>query len=201
MNKAMGIDQSKPPAVGKGGREKLPGELWIIIPFFSFALYIFLGSFQYKVEASTVPMSVGLVAVLLTGIRLIHLLFPQLPVGKFEETGLAEDFDHLKKKIETKTLGRQAAGEEKESPFESEKKPLIALIASFLIFLLFGYLVGSFLVVLGTSFFFGFRKKKPILVTMGMLFLIVWVILYGLLKSPPGFGLVLGPLLKALRLI
>ncbi len=185
----------------KRDRKKLDGEIWLILPFFLVASYMFAGSFQYKIEASTVPMFVGLIGMALTGVRLFHLLFPRFKFGNFKEMGLAGDFDSLKKKIETKTLGKQAEEEKEEHTFADEKKPIIALIGSFVVFLLFGYLVGSFLVVLGTSFYFGFRKKLPILITLGMLFVVVWIVLYKLLRSPADFGLLLRPLLKALHVI
>jgi hypothetical protein len=195
------IDQSREPEAAKRDRKKRDGEIWIIIPFFLVSSYMFAGSFQYKVEASTVPMFVGLIGMALTGVRLFHLLFPRFRLGRFKEVGLAEDFDSLKKKIETKTLGKEADEERREYTFADEKKPILALIGSFAVFLLFGYLVGSFLVVLGTSFYFGFRKKKPISITLGILFVIVWVVLYKFLRAPADFGLLLKPLLKVLHVI
>ncbi len=183
-------------------RNKLRGELWIIIPFFLFSLYLFGGSFRYKFEASTVPMIIGLGTAILTGMRLFYILYPQFRIGEFKEAGLAGEFDHMKEEIEQETLkGRTEEPAPKEVAFVDEKKAFICIIGCFVVFLLLGYIVGTFFVIVGSSYYYNYKDKVPLLISLASLYLIVYVVLYKLLDAPADFGLLLEPILRSLNLL
>ncbi len=190
--------------------ERLRGELWIILPFFAFTLYMFLGSFQYKFEAAVVPMFIGFAILVLSGIRLFHIIFPKSKIGDFKEAGLAGEFDSIKDQIEEEIQKRQMeeSGERitKEGPtsqitFREEKKAFAALLFCFACVLLFGYLVGAFFVIVGTCYYYGFKKKGKLLITLASMYFIIYVCLYKLLGAPADFGLLLQPILESLHLI
>lgn len=190
--------------------EKLRGELWIILPFFAFTLYIFLGSFQYKFEAAIVPMFVGFAMLILAGTRLFHIIFPKSKIGDFKESGLAGEFDSIKDQIEEEIQKRHeeepSKGITKEEPakqitFREEKKAFIALLFCFGSVLLFGYLIGAFFVIVGTCYYYGFKKKKKILITLVSMYFIIYVCLYKLLGAPADFGFLLQPILESLNLL
>jgi hypothetical protein len=190
------------PGLSADERNKLRGELWIIIPFFLFSLYLFAGSFRYKFEASTVPMIIGLGTAILTGMRLVYIFFPQFRIGEFKETGLAGEFDHMKEEIEEKTMkGRLEEPETKKLAFADEKKAFICIIGCFVAFLLLGYIVGTFFVIVGSSYYYGYKDKGPLLISVVSLYLIVYVVLYKLLDAPADFGLLLEPILRSLNLL
>ena len=182
--------------------KELRGELWIIVPFFLFALYLFAGSFRYKFEASTVPMFIGLATAILTGMRLCYIFYPQFRIGEFKETGLAGEFDHMKEEIEEETLkGRTEETETKKVTFADEKKAFICIIGCFAVFLLLGYIVGTFFVIVGSSYYYGYKDKVPLLISLASLYLIVYVVLYKLLEAPADFGLLLEPILRSLNIL
>jgi len=182
--------------------KELRGELWVIPPFFIFALIIFLGSFQYKFEAAMVPMLIGGIAVILAGMRFFHILFPKTKIGEFKEAGLAGEFDSLEKKIKEETLkGKYEEEPEKTITFRQEKRALIALISCFVVFLLFGHLVGIFFTIVGTSYYYGFKKKRPLLISLIAMYIIIYFLLSKLLEGPMFFGLVFEPILESLDLI
>ena len=197
---------SGPPAEGRQTGEtelkNLREELWFILPFFIFSLYLFLGSFAYKVEASTVPKYAGLITAILTGMRLFYICFPRFRIGEFSQDGLAGEFDEMKDEFEEGTLKshyhRQAG---KQVTFRDEIKAFTALIGSFFIFLLFGYLVGTFFVIVVTSYYYGYKKKGAILINLVSMYILVYVILFKLLEAPEHFGLILEPILRALDII
>ncbi|MBI4632548.1 MAG: hypothetical protein HY742_01455 [Deltaproteobacteria bacterium] len=190
------------PALTAAELKKLRGELWIIVPFFLFALYLFAGSFRYKFEASTVPMIIGIGTAILTGMRLFYIFFPQFRIGEFKETGLAGGFDHMKEEIEEETLkGRIEEPEAKTVAFADEKKAFICIIGCFVVFLLLGYIVGTFFVIVGTSYYYGYKDKAPLLISLVSLYLVVYVVLYKLLDAPADFGLLLEPILRSLNLL
>lgn len=176
-------------------------ELWIILPFFVISLYIFLGSFRYKLYARMVPMIIGAGTALLCGMRLWHIIFPQSKIGQFKEAGLAGEFDTIKEEIEEETLKGHYAEESREITFLDEKKAFIALIGSFLVFLLFGYLVASVFVIVGISYYYGYRNKGQLLISTVSMYIIIYVILYRLLGAPEDFGVLLNPILESLHLI
>jgi len=183
--------------------KELRGEFWVIPPFLIFALIIFLGSFQYKFEAAMVPMLIGAVAVILAGMRFFHILFPKTKIGEFKETGLAGEFDSIEKKIKEETLKGKYDDEEEKKPltFREEKKAFMALMSCFAVFLLFGYLVGIFFTIVGTSYYYGFKKKGPLLISLIAMYIIVYILLVKLLEGPMFFGLVFEPILESLDLI
>ena len=182
--------------------KNLREELWIILFFFIFSVYFFFGSFSYKLEARTVPMLIGAATAILTGMRLFHILFPKSKVGQFKEAGLAGEFDTLKEEIEGETLkGKYEEEPTKEVTFRDEKKAFLALIGCFIAFLLFGYLVGIFFVIIGTSYFYGYRRKKQLLISLISMYILAYVLLYKILGAPEDFGLVLDPILKSLHII
>jgi hypothetical protein len=189
------------PEMGTKELRALRGELWIVLPFFILSVIFFGGSFQYKVEASSVPMFIGLVTTILTGMRLIYILFPGTRIGRFKEAGLGGEFDHMKGEIEEKTLKGYHEEETRGVAFSQEKKAFIALIGCFLGFLLFGYFAGTIVVIIGSSYYYGYRKKGPILISLVTMFFIVYVILYRLLEAPAYHGLLMEPILDKLGLI
>ena len=198
---------SKDPKIKRGelsGKElkELRGELWVIPPFLIFALIIFLGSFQYKFEAAMVPMLIGAVAVILAGMRFLHILFPKTKIGEFRESGLAGEFDSIEKKIKDETLkDKYEEAPEKALSFREEKTTFIAVISCLVIFLLFGHFVGIFYAIVGTSYYYGFKKKGPLLISLVTMYLIVYLLLNKLLEGPMFFGLILEPILESLGLI
>jgi hypothetical protein len=182
--------------------KNLRGELSIILPFFLFSFYLFLGSFRYKPEARTVPMFIGISTAILTGMRLFHIIFPRSRIGRFKEAGLAGKFDNLKEEIEEEALkGKYEEEPTKEITSHDEKKAFIALIGSCGAFLLFGYLVGMFFVIVGTSYYYGYKQKGQLLMSLVFMYLIVYGVLYKLLGGPEYFGLVMDPILKSLHII
>jgi len=182
-------------------KKYLREELWFILPFFIFSLYLFLGSFEYRFEASTVPKYAGLVTAVLTGMRLIYILFPGARIGEFKEDGLAGEFDEIQDEIVEGTLKDKYQKQTRQISFSDEKKAFIALIGCFFAFLLFGYLVGTFFVIVGTSYYYGFTKKGPLLINLISMYILVYAVLFKLLGAPEHFGLVLEPILKGLDLI
>ena len=197
-------DLTKTEKQEPSGKEmkNLREELWIILPFFILSVYFFFGSFSYKLEARTVPMLIGAATAILTGMRLFHILFPKSKVGQFKEAGLAGEFDTLKEEIEGETLkGKYEEEPTKEVTFRDEKKAFLALIGCFIAFLLFGYLVGIFFVIIGTSYFYGYRRKKQLLISLISMYILAYVLLYKILGAPEDFGLVLDPILKSLHII
>ncbi len=190
--------------------EKLRGELWIILPFFAFTLFMFLGSVQYKFEAAVVPMFIGFAILVLSGIRLFHIIFPKSKIGDFKEAGLAGEFDSIKDQIEEEIQKRQM-GEPvqqitqdepaKQITFREEKKAFIALLFCFGAVLLFGYLVGAFFVIVGTCYYYRFKKKWKLLITLVSMYFIIYVCLYKSLGAPADFGLLLQPILESLNLL
>jgi hypothetical protein len=190
--------------------EKLRGELWIILPFFAFTLYIFLGSFQYKFAAAVVPMFIGFATLVLAGIRLFHIIFPKSKIGDFKEAGIAGEFDSIKDQIEEEIQKRQEEGPAnqitKEEPakqitFREEKKAFIALLFCFGSVLLFGYLIGAFFVIVGTCYYYRFKKMWKLFITLASMYFIIYVCLYKLLGAPADFGLLLQPILESLNLL
>jgi len=176
-------------------------ELWFILPFFIFSLYLFLGSFQYRFEAATVPKYAGLITALLTGMRLIYILFPKVKIGEFKEDGLAGEFEEMQDEITDETVKDTYRKQSRPITFSDEIKAFSALIGCFIVFLLFGYLVGTFFVVVGTSYYYGYTRKRAILINLVSMYVLVYVVLFKLLGAPEDFGLVLEPILKRLDLI
>ncbi len=192
----------KKPELSPKEISDLRQELWVILPFFIFAIYIFLGSFRYKFEARTVPMFIGAATALLTGIRLFHIIFPRSKIGQFKEAGLGREFDNLKDEIEEETLkGKYEEEPAKEITFREERKAFIALIGCFVAFLLFGYLVAIFFIIAGISYFYGYRRKAHIIISLVSMYVICYLVLYLLLGAPADLGLVLKPILKSLHII
>ncbi|MFB3884931.1 MAG: tripartite tricarboxylate transporter TctB family protein [Thermodesulfobacteriota bacterium] len=182
--------------------KELRGELWVIPAFLVFAFVIFVGSFQYKFEAAMVPMLIGAVAVILAGMRFLHILFPKTKIGEFRERGLAGEFDNIEKKIKDETLkDKYEEAPEKTLSFRDERTAFIALISCLVVFLLFGHFVGIFYAIVGTSYYYGFKKKIPLLISLVAMYLIVYLLLNKLLEGPVFFGLILGPILESLDLI
>lgn len=182
--------------------KNLRNELWIVLPYFLSSLIFFIFSFQYVAEAAAVPMLISAGTSILTGMRLFHIIFPWSKIGAFQERGLAGEFDHIKKQIEQETLkGHYEEPESKEVTSYSVRKAFLALIGCLLIFLLFGYIVGSFLAIIGASYYYNYKEKLPIAVVLVAVFIIVYVILYKLLEAPEDFGFLLTPLLDYFHLI
>jgi hypothetical protein len=75
------------------------------------------------------------------------------------------------------------------------------LLGCFISFFLFGYLVGFFFVIVGTSYYYGYKKLWPIVISVVSMFIMTYVVLYKLLEAPEDFGVLLTPILRALRLI
>ena len=196
------ISGTKKPEMSLKELKKLREELWVILPFFIFALYIFLGSFRYKLVARTVPMLIGIVTTLLTGMRLFHIIFPKSKIGQFKEAGLAGEFDSIKDEIaEEKLKGKYEEAPAKEITFRDEGKAFLALIGSFVAFLLFGYLVALFFVIVGTSYYYGYKEKVKIFISLVSMYLLCYLVLYKLLGAPEDFGVLLDPILRSLNLI
>ncbi len=176
-------------------------ELFIIIPFFIFALILFWGSFQYKFESRTVPMLIGALAILLSGMRLYHIIFPKSKIGEFGESGLAGEFDSMKEEIEGEVLKDHYEEPSKPITFREEKKAFIALLGGGLFVFLFGYFVGGFSLIIGTSYYYGFKKKFPLFITLVIMFIIVYILLIRVLDSPMYHGVLLEPILNSFSLI
>ncbi len=194
-------EKSGVDSTGKDLKE-LRDELWVVVPFFLAALGFFLGSFSFKRGAGGVPMVVGFATLVMAGMRLIHIIFPQSKIGEFNEAGLAGEFDHMKEAIEEETLkGHYEEPKGKVVTFVDERKAFIGAIGCFLAFLLCGYIIGSFVVIVGASYYYGYKEKLPIAIVMASLFLIVYVLLYKLMEAPGDFGLLLDPILRSLNLI
>ncbi len=148
------------------------------------------------------PMAIGFITIVLSGMRLFHLIFPRSKIGDFKEAGLSGEFDSIKEEIEEVALkGRYEEEKSKEITFREERKAYIALIGSFFVFILLGYLVGLFFVIVGISYYYDFKKKGPLLITLASMYLIVYGILYKLMGAPAYFGILLTPILKSLRFI
>lgn len=179
-------------------------ELWILLPIFLISAVMFVGSFRYRFEAAMVPMFMGAIAVLFSGMRLFHVLFPRSRIGDFKEEGIGGEFDSLKRKIKDDlhvTPGKEAAP---EVAFRKEAKAFQGLLGCLLAFLLFGYLVGTFFVIVGASYYYGFKKKRIILISLISMYFVVYGILYRLMGAPLDYGFVgywLKPILKSFRLL
>jgi hypothetical protein len=176
-------------------------ELCIIVPFFIFSLILFFGSFQYKFESRTVPMLIGALAILLSGMRLFHIIFPKSKIGKFGEAGLAGEFDSMKEEIEEEVLKEHYEEPSKPITFLEEKKAFIALLGGSLALFIFGYFVGGFFLIVGTSFYYGYKEKLPLLVSLVTMFIIVYILLIKVLDSPMYHGVLLEPILNFFNLI
>ena len=197
-----GNSKAERPELSAKELKDLREELWIILPFFIFAVYIFFGSFRYKFEARTVPMLIGFVTMILSGMRLFHIIFPKSKIGQFKEAGLAGEFDTIKDKIEEETLkGKYEEAPAKEITFRDERRAFLALIGCFVAFLLFGYLVAMFFVIVGTSYYYGYKEKVKIFISLVSMYLLCYLVLYKLLGAPADFGVLLEPILKSLDLI
>ena len=87
-------------------RQKLRNELWVVIPFFLTSIFFFVQSFEYTFRARILPMLVGLILAIATGMRLFYIFFPtnRLKLGEFKEGGLAGEFDDVKESIEKEVL-------------------------------------------------------------------------------------------------
>lgn len=194
-------EKSEVDSTGKD-LKALRNELWVVIPFFLASLGFFLGSFSFKRGAGGIPMVVGFVTLIMAAMRLYHIIRPQSKIGEFNEAGLAGEFDHIKEEIEEETLkGHYEEPKGKVVTWVDEKKAFIGAIGSFLAFLLFGYLIGSLVVIVGASYYYDYKEKLPIAIVLASLFLIVYVLLYKLLEAPSDFGLLLEPILRSLELI
>ena len=185
--------------------KNLRNELWVVIPFLITSVFFFVESFNYKFQARVLPMLVGFVMTLATAMRLFYILFPgnRLRIGEFKGGGLAEEFDEVKENIEEELVkgNLEKGASRREITSRDEKKAFIPLIASFFVFLLFGYLVGVFIVIVGVSLYYGYREKLPLITSLISIYLIVYVILYRLLGAPEDFGLLLEPVLRSFHLI
>ncbi len=206
----MGKDsKTKEEELSAKGLKKLRGELWIILPFLVFSLCMFLGGFRYPLGAGILPIFVGFFTLVIAGMRLYHIIFPRSRIGDFKEAGLGGEFDSMKEEIEEEVLRVRSEEvlnvHEEETVHEissgAERKALIALIGCLGSFLLFGYLVGTFFVIVGTSYYYGYKQKGPLLITLVILYFIIYILLYKLLGAPADFGLVLEPILESLNLI
>ncbi len=190
--------------IGSREKQKLRNELWVVIPFFITSLYFFVQSFEYTFRARILPMLVGLIMVIATGMRLFYILFPthRLKIGEFKAGGLAEEFDGMKESIK-KEVRREDSKREAARVITArdEGKAFMALIGCFLGFLLFGYLVGVFLAIVGVSFYYGYREKGPLVASLISMYVIIYVILYKLLGAPEDYGLLLDPILRSLHIL
>jgi len=185
-------------------RQKLRNELWVVIPFFLTSIFFFVQSFEYTFRARILPMLVGLILAIATAMRLLYIFFPtnRLRLGEFKEGGLAGEFDDVKESIEKEVFKEDLKRKpSREITGRDEGKAFMALIGCFLGFLLFGYLVGVFITIVGIGFFYGYREKLPLVTSLIVMYFIVYVILYRLLGAPEDFGLLLDPILRSLNLI
>lgn len=180
----------------------LRGEILIVLPFLIFALYISLGSFQYVAGARIVPLLIGIITIILTGMRLFHIIFPKSKIGRFKDAGLAGEFDSLKETIAKEALkGKYEEEPAKEITPREERKAIIGLIGSLVAFLFFGNVVGIFFVIVGISYYYGYKEKVPLLISLVLMYLLCYVVLHMLLRTPASFGLLLEPILTSLDLI
>ena len=155
-----------------------------------------------ELDSGAVPMLIGAVTAILTGMRIFHIVFPKSKIGSFKEAGLSGDFDRLKDDIEEEMLkGKYQEEPAGEITFRTEIKAFGALIGSSLAFILFGYLVGVFFVIVGTSYYYGYKEKLHILVSLVSMYIIVYGILYKMMGAPADYGLVLEPVLRSLGFI
>jgi hypothetical protein len=193
------------PKLSSKEKKKLRNELWVVIPFLITSLFFFVESFNYKFQARILPMLVGFVMTLVTAMRLFYIFFSgnRLRIGEFKEGGLAEEFDEVKENIEKELVkgNFEKGAPRREITSRDERKAFIPLIACFFAFLLFGYLVGIFIAIVGVSFYYGYRERWPLITSLISMYLIVYVILYRLLGAPEDFGLLLDPVLRSLHLI
>jgi hypothetical protein len=182
--------------------QKSRGELIVVVPFFIFSISILLASIGYKPEASLVPILSGSTGLILSGMRLIYLFYPQYGIGEFKQGGLAQEFDNIKEEI-VEGLHLEIHDDEQADEISShdEKKAFIYLIGCFAVFLLFGYLVGLFFVVLGCCYYYDYWDWMPSTISLVSMYLIVYLILYKLLGAPADFGLLLEPILRSYRII
>ncbi len=181
---------------------KSRGELVVVVPFFLFSIAILLASIGYRKEASLVPVLSGVTGLILSGMRLIYLLFPQYGIGEFKQGGLAKEFDDIRDEIEEELhIKTQEEEPAYDISLRDEMKAFVYLIGSFIIFLLFGYLVGAFFVVIGCCYFYDYREWKPVIISLVSIYLIIYLILFKLLGAPTDFGLLLEPILKSYRII
>jgi hypothetical protein len=82
-----------------------------------------------------------------------------------------------------------------------EKKAFYALIGCFIASLLFGYMFAMVFVIAGTSYYYGYKNKLHLLISLVSMYVIVYVVLYRVLEAPMDYGLLLEPILKSLHLI
>jgi hypothetical protein len=200
----MGSEEKTKTELTDKELKTLRNELWVVIPFFLAALFFFLGSFGFKKEAADVPMVIGGATLIMVAMRLYHIIFPHSKIGEFREAGLAGEFDQMKDRIEEETLKGRAKEEEgggKEITFAVERKAFVAIIICFLIYLLFGYIAGSFITVIFCCYYYDYKEKLPIAVILASLFVIVYVVLYKVMEAPEDFGMLLTPILEKLELI
>lgn len=173
------------------------GELVVVVPFFIFSIAILLASTGYQREASLVPVLSGTIALILSGMRLIYILFPRYGIGEFKQGGLAKEFDDIKDGIvEEMHLESHNDEQAEEISFQDEKKAFIYLIGCFVVFLLFGYLVGLLFVIMGCCYYYNYKDWALIIVSLVSMYVIVYLILYKLLGAPSDFGLLLGAILE-----
>ena len=178
------------------------GELVVVVPFFLFCLCILLGSLQYHIEASLVPIMSGSLGLILSGMRILYLLFPRWGIGAFKQGGLAQEFDDIKDDIkEERNLKNDADDQTDTITFRDEKKAFLYLVGSFAAFVLLGYLIGIFCAVVGCGYYYRYRDKWPIIISLASLYLIVYVLLNKLLEAPAYHGLLLEPVLRYYRII
>jgi hypothetical protein len=197
-------ENGKKISLSSKGIRDLRMELFVVLPFFLMCLIFFIGSLQYKKGAGILPMLASATTGILTGMRLFHIIFPKSKIGEFKEAGLAGEFDHIKEKIEEDTLLKKDHYEkpkEREITFQDEKKAFLGAIGCFVAYLLFGYIVGCFLVIIGGCYYYGYKSKLPIAVVLVSMFIIVYVILHKMFEAPADFGILLGPVLKSLHMI
>jgi hypothetical protein len=198
----MGNDsREKSPDQSLKELKKLRGELVVILPIFMISLYFFLGSFQYKPEARDVPLLIGLLTAIMSGMRLFHIIFPKSKIGQFKETGLAGEFDSKRAKIKAEVLKDFHEETVQKITLRDEVKAFIGLIGCFVAFLCFGYIVGTFFAVAGSYYYYGQRKIGALLITLVSMYIIIYLLLYKLLEAPEDFGLLLDPILRSLDLI
>lgn len=198
----MAVAEGAKGSESKGKKNKSRGELIVVVPFFIFSLAILLASTGYRQEASLVPILSGLTGLILSGMRLIYIFFPQYGIGEFKQGGLAKEFDDIKEEI-VEGLHLEIHDEEEvgEIGWQDEKKAFIYLIGCFAVFLLFGYLVGLFFVIVGCCYYYDYKHWAALIVSLVSMYLIVYLILYKLLGAPAYFGLLLEPILRSYRII
>jgi len=195
-------DKKGAELASREGRQLL-GELWVLVPGFIWSLLFFFGGLQMEFDCGAVPILIGMGTAILIGLRLFHVLFPGSKIGAFKTAGLGQEFDRMKDEIEEETLKGRVPEEppKKKIPFRTELKAFGALIGSSLSFILFGYLVGIFFVIAGTSYYYGYRNKVHILVNLVAMYVVVYGILYKLLGADADFGVLLGPILTSMGFI